>query len=66
MRNDCLARRTSTDATAPATGLIISDQRLEDVERTAFLNKGTTATPVATAVAIAARHGLVVGDVNPV
>ena len=66
MRNDCLARRTSTDATAPATGLIISNQRLGDIERTAFLNKDTTATPVATAVVVAARHGLVVGDVNPV
>lgn len=62
MRNDCLARRTSTDATAPATGAIISDQRLDNIEPAALLDKDATAAPVAAAALT--RHGLVVGDVN--
>ena len=68
MRNDCLARRTSTDATAPATGAIISDQRLENIEPAALLNKDTATAPVAATFAatltIYARHSLVIRDIN--
>lgn len=62
VRNDCLARRTSTDATTPAAGLIISDQRLDDIEFAALLDKDASAAPIA-ATALT-RHGFVVGDVN--
>lgn len=64
MRNDCLARRTSTDATAPATGAIFSDQRLENIEPAALLDKDTATASVA--ATFLTRHRLVVGDVNPV
>ena len=66
IRNDRLTRRTSTDATAPATGLIISDQRLYDIEFATLLDKDATAAPVAFFTAlIAARHSLVVRNINP-
>ena len=62
MRNNCLARRAGADATTPATGLIISNQRPYDVKLAVLLDKDATAAPIA-ATALT-RHGLVVGDVN--
>ena len=62
MRNNCLARRAGTDATTPAAGLIISNQRPYDVKLAVLLDKDATAAPIA-ATALT-RHGLVVGDVN--
>ena len=65
MRNNCLARRAGTDATTPAAGLIISNQRLYDVKLAALLNKDATAAPVATTTFGATRIRLIVRNVNP-
>lgn len=64
MRHNRLTGRTSTDATTPTTSVIFGYERHAKVERTSCLDKDSTATPVATATGSAARHGLVVGDVN--
>ena len=62
MRDNRLSRGAGTDATTPAAGIILSDQRLYDIELAALLDKDATAAPVAAAALT--RHGLVVGDVN--
>ena len=64
MRNDCLARRACANSATPATSFVAGDKRSKDVKPTVLLDKDATAAPVATTVFSAARHGLVVGDVN--
>ena len=62
MRDNRLSRGAGTDATTPAAGLIISNQRPYDVKLAALLDKDATAAPVATT--ILTRHRFVVRNVN--
>lgn len=65
MRDNRLARGAGSNAATLAASIILSDQRLYDIELAALLDKDATAAPVATAVFSAARHRFVIRNVNP-
>ena len=64
MRHNRLTSRAGTDAAAPTASVISGYKSCAKVERTSRLDKDSAAAPVASATGSAARHGLVVGDVN--